>query len=110
MKLLFDENLSFRLVAALATEFPQSAHVRDVGLARSSDEEVWKYAAEFGFVVVSKDADFEQRALLRGSPPKIVWLRVGNCATAAVESLLRRRHSEILAFAAESSASFLALS
>jgi predicted nuclease of predicted toxin-antitoxin system len=110
MKLLYDENLSPRLVGLLAAEFPGSQHVRDVGLAAAPDPTVWAYAAAQGLVIVSKDADFQHRALLLGHPPKVVWLRLGNCATAVVASLLRARHADLLAFEADPLASLLALS
>jgi predicted nuclease of predicted toxin-antitoxin system len=110
MKLLFDENLSHRLVAQLSAEFPGSAHVRDAGLASAADPDVWAHAAANGFVIVSKDTDFQQRALLFGHPPKVIWVRLGNCATAAVTALLRSRLADIQAFEADPVASFLALS
>jgi len=110
MKLLFDQNLSHRLVGQLAGEFPGSAHVRDAGLAAAPDPDVWAYAAANGFAIVSKDTDFQHRALLYGSPPKVIWIRLGNCSTAAVANLLRSRLADILAFEADPSASFLALS
>lgn len=110
MKLLFDQNLSHRLVAQLAAEFPGSAHVRDANLASSPDPDVWAYAAANGFVIVSKDTDFQQRALLYGHPPKVIWVRLGNCSTAAVAALLRSRLADIEAFEADPTASFLALS
>ena len=72
--MLFDENLSFRLVAQLADLFPDSTHVRDVGLASASDDDVWSYATAHGFTIVSKDADFHQRSFLEASPPKVIWL------------------------------------
>lgn len=109
MKLLFDQNLSHRLVGQLAAEFPGSAHVRDVGLAASPDSDVWAHAAAHGFMIVSKDTDFQQRALLYGHPPKVIWVRLGNCSTAAVANLLRSRSADITAFAADPVASFLAL-
>jgi predicted nuclease of predicted toxin-antitoxin system len=110
MKLLFDQNLSHRLVGQLAAEFPGSAHVRDAGLAAASDPDVWAYAAANGFIIVSKDADFQHRALLHGHPPKVIWVRLGNCSTAAVAVLLRSRLADIQAFEADAVASFLALS
>jgi predicted nuclease of predicted toxin-antitoxin system len=110
MKLLFDQNLSHRLVGQLATEFPGSAHVRDVGLAAAPDQDVWSHAATSGFVIVSKDVDFQQRALLYGHPPKVIWVRLGNCSTGAVAALLRWRIADIQAFAADPIASFLVLS
>src|SRR5262245_57457912 len=110
MKLLFDQNLSHRLVARLAAEFPGPTHVRDVGLTAAPDPTPWQYAAQQGFIIVSKDNDFQQRALLYGHPPKVIWVRLGNCWTAAVEQLLRDRLADIRAFEAVGSASFLALS
>lgn len=110
MKLLFDQNLSPRLVGQLAAEFPGSTHVRDVGLAAAPDPAVWAFAAANGFVIVSKDTDFQQRAILLGHPPKVVWVRLGNCPTAAVTNLLRTRLADLLAFEVDPVASFLALS
>lgn len=74
MKLLFDENLSPKLPLLFASSFPDSAHVRECGLLGRADDAVWKYAREYDFTVVSKDSDFQQRSLLYGSPPKLVWL------------------------------------
>jgi predicted nuclease of predicted toxin-antitoxin system len=110
MRLLFDQNLSHRLVAQLAAEFPGSAHVRDAGLAAAPDADVWAYATANGLVLVSKDTDFQQRALLYGHPPKVIWVRSGNGPTSAVAALLRSRLADIAAFEADSAASFLALS
>lgn len=110
MKLLFDQNLSTRLVRLLAAEFPGSQHVRDAGLAAAPDPAVWTHAAAQGLVIVSKDSDFQHRALLLGHPPKVVWIRLGNCSTAAVAGLLRSRQADLLAFEADPTASLLALS
>ncbi len=110
MKLLFDQNLSHRLVNLLAVEFPGSQHVRDVEMAAASDPLIWKYAAESGFLIVSKDTDFQQRAVLLGFPPKVVWVRLGNCATQDVVEHLLDHLADIIAFEADPRASFLALS
>jgi predicted nuclease of predicted toxin-antitoxin system len=88
MKLLFDQNLSPRLPARLAELFPDSVHVRTVGLARADDSEVWEFARSEDFVIVSKDGDFRQRSFLYGHPPKVLWLRAGNCSTRQVEALI----------------------
>lgn len=109
MTLLLDQNLSPRLVPALADLFPGSAHVRDVGLAAASDDEVWRYAAEHGFTIVSKDAEFHQRSFLFGHPPKVVWIRRGNCSTRDLETLLRERRDELVAFEQDPEGSFLSL-
>lgn len=110
VKLLFDQNLSHRLVALLAEHYPASVHVRNVGLSAADDQVVWSFAAQNGFTIVSKDSDFQQRAFLYGHPPKIIWVRLGNCTTAAVTALLRARYDDVLAFEADPTAAFLVLS
>jgi predicted nuclease of predicted toxin-antitoxin system len=109
MKLLFDHNLSYRLVPALASLYPGSMHVRDVGMTTADDEEIWNFARQQGLAIASKDTDFYQRSMLFGHPPKVVWIRLGNCTTAQVEALLRIRHTDLLAFDQDADASFLAL-
>lgn len=109
MKLLFDENVSPRLVAALSDEFPGSVHVRDLGMARASDAAIWAYARDHGLTILSKDSDFHQVSFLRGPPPKVIWIRRGNCSTGDIEALVRSNRSEILAFGADGEAAFLAL-
>lgn len=110
MKLLFDENLSPKLARHLADMFPGSTHVRDVGLKTSDDPLVWNYAQKNDFVIVSKDADMHDRSLLLGYPPKVIWVRLGNCSTTDVENLLRREFAAIKRFYEDGYASFLALS
>jgi predicted nuclease of predicted toxin-antitoxin system len=93
--LLFDQNLSFRLVELLFDCYPGSAHVRDVGLAHADDAVVWTYAADHGLTLVSKDSDFHQRSLVEGPPPKVVWIQVGNCPTTDIERILRHHRKDI---------------
>jgi predicted nuclease of predicted toxin-antitoxin system len=78
VKLLFDENLSPRLAKDLEALFPGSQHADHVGLHGCSDEAVWEHARLQGFTIVSKDNDFRQRSFLKGAPPKVIWLSVGN--------------------------------
>jgi predicted nuclease of predicted toxin-antitoxin system len=77
MKLLFDENLSPKLVNLLADIFPDSVHVDRVGLGGKTDDEVWCYAKANGFILVSKDSDFYDKNLLYGHPPKVIWIKRG---------------------------------
>jgi predicted nuclease of predicted toxin-antitoxin system len=98
VKLLFDENLSFRLIAALEDLWPGSTHVDTVGLQGASDEAIWQFAQEQAFVLVSKDDDFRNLALVRGAPPKVVWLDVGNASTSEITKILRRSALELKAF------------
>jgi predicted nuclease of predicted toxin-antitoxin system len=93
----------------LAAEFPGSKHARDFGLTRTPHPAVWSFAASQGFLIVSKDVNFQQRALLMGHPPKVIWVRLGNCRTTAVAALLRQHHAALLEFEADPSASFIAL-
>jgi predicted nuclease of predicted toxin-antitoxin system len=109
VKLLLDQNLSPRLARTLAAIFPDTTHVRDVGLQAADDDTVWAYAAEHGFVIVSKDADFHQRSFVLGPPPKVVWIRRGNCSTAEIEEILRTRQADLLAFELDEHGAFLAL-
>lgn len=91
MKLLFDANLSPRIVARLAGVFPDSIHVFDTGLARyASDETIWEYARANGFTIVTADADFLALASSRGAPPKVVRIENCNYRTSRLEELLRR--------------------
>lgn len=109
MKLLFDQNLSRRLVTQLANEFPDSAHVATVGLDTATDREIWDHAAEHDYVIASKDSDFRQLAFLHGPPPKALWLRVGNASTPTIANLLRTHADDIKAFAQSEAEALLVL-
>jgi predicted nuclease of predicted toxin-antitoxin system len=93
----------------LAAEYPQSIHVRDVGLSTADDQEVWEYAAARGFAIVSKDTDFQSRALLYGHPPKVVWIQRGSLTTTDVATLLRAHHEDVMAFEADADSAVLVL-
>nr|WP_290228266.1 DUF5615 family PIN-like protein [Trichocoleus desertorum] len=88
MKLLFDQNLSRKLVTRLANIFPDSSHVQFHDLAEKTDTEIWEFAKANNFCIVTQDADFAERSRLYGSPPKVVWLRCGNAPTYQIEALL----------------------
>ncbi|HEX4185915.1 MAG TPA: DUF5615 family PIN-like protein [Stellaceae bacterium] len=107
--LLFDENLAARLVAELAILYPGCTHVGDQGLAGGSDRAIWQHARDHGLIVVSKDEDFQRLSVLYGAPPKVIWIRLGNCSTADIARLLSERRNEIGRFAADEEAAFLAL-
>ena len=109
MKLLFDQNLSPRLVSRLADIFPASQHVEDAGLGTASDDTIWDYARTHDLAVVSKDEDYSHLSVMRGCPPKVLWLLLGNCTTAQVESLLRKHQTDIMAFESDPNVGVLAL-
>ena len=95
MKLLFDQNLSPRLVGRLSDIFPSSEHVDRVGLGSVPDRAVWDYAAQNDYLIVSKDVDFSDMSVLLGAPPKVIWIQLGNCSTAEIEQLLRTHFNTI---------------
>lgn len=108
-RLLLDQNISPRLGRLISDVFRACVHVRDVGLATASDAEVWEFAAAAGLTIVSKDADFLQRGFLYGPPPKFVWIRLGNCSTNEIASLLREHADRLAAFHDDPVATVLAL-
>lgn len=96
MKLLLDENLSRRIVPFLQADSPGSSQVALEGLQQAEDAAIWQYAKAKGFVIVSKDSDFQEMSVLRGAPPKVIWLRSSNTSKAGVISLLMSRKDQIL--------------
>jgi len=110
MKLLFDQNLSPKLVGRLADVFPGSSHVQTEGLDCADDRQVWKHSRLNGFAIVTKDEDYNNLSVLLGSPPKVIWLQLGNCTTAQVEAVFRARLADIEAFEKDSSVGTLILS
>jgi predicted nuclease of predicted toxin-antitoxin system len=109
VKLLLDQNLSHRLAPTLGRRFPGSRHVKEVGLDGASDESIWRYARLHGFTVITKDADFMHRSLVRGFPPKIIQLQVGNASTDQLAALIRARTALISRFLKDRSESLLIL-
>lgn len=110
MKLLFDENLSPKLVDILSADYPDSAHVRTLGLLGVDDQRIWDYSRKHGFAIVSKDTDFRERSFVEGFPPKIIWLDVGNAGTSAIAELLQRERELVETFDQQDESSFLILS
>jgi predicted nuclease of predicted toxin-antitoxin system len=109
VRLLFDHNLSPRLVDELRDTFPDASHVVSIGLDRALDQQVWQYAKEHDYTLVSKDADFNHLVTLLGFPPKVVWLRIGNCTTAQAEQALRANAQTIRSFVENPAAGFLSI-
>ena len=109
MKLLLDQNLSWRLVSELQELFPGSRHVREAGMDRADDVVVWEHAKREGFMILSKDSDFQQRSLLYGAPPQCIWLRIGNCSTTEIAKLIRKHAADIREFANRAVETYLVL-
>jgi predicted nuclease of predicted toxin-antitoxin system len=108
VRLLFDEQLS-ELVRLLADVFPDCLHVRLLGVSGAADPAVWQLALEHDCLLVTKDEDFHRLSVLRGAPPKVIWVRLGNCATEDIARLLRQRADDIRRFEAEGQETFLEL-
>lgn len=109
MKLLFDENLAPSLALRLADIFPQSEHVDRIGLGATQDREVWEYARKHHYTLVSKDSDFHELSLLYGAPPKVVWIRRGNCTTRQIELILRNKLEDIRSLADNTESTYLVI-
>jgi predicted nuclease of predicted toxin-antitoxin system len=109
VKLLLDENLSDRLIPQILDLYPDSTHVKSHNLTHSEDGRVWEFAKTNDYVIVSKDADFHQMSLVFGHPPKVVFLRVGNCATSRILQVLRANRDLLNAFGSDEKSSVLVL-
>jgi predicted nuclease of predicted toxin-antitoxin system len=107
MKLLFDHNLSHKLCHRLLDLFPDSVQTRMLSFGAAPDQTIWEHAKTNGFIVVTLDKDFSDIALLRGAPPKIIWMRSGNSTVAEIEILIRSNFAEIEKFSLQSDASVL---
>ena len=97
-KLLFDNNISHRVIARIADIFPNSNHVMLENLDEVSDTKVWMFARSHSYTIVTKDSDFNDMAIHKGTPPKIIWIKVGNCKVAEIENILRVNEVAIKAF------------
>jgi predicted nuclease of predicted toxin-antitoxin system len=109
MKLLFDHNLSPRLANRLADLFPESTHLYALGMDQTDDREVWNYAQTNDFTIVTRDSDYNELLVLRGFPPKVIWIRRGNCSTNEIETILRSHLIDIQTLASEATLGILTL-
>lgn len=109
MKLLFDANLSHKLVDRLEDVFPESTHVRATELKTQSDRAIWNFAKDRGLTIVTLDEDFFDLSCYCGPPPKVIWMRVGNQSTRVHEAMLREQIKTIFAFANDPSSGCLEL-
>lgn len=94
---LFDQNISFRVVNQLSDCFPECKHVSDVGLMGSKDSDIWTFARKNSYVVTF-DSDFYEISLMNGIPPKIIWLKTGNLMSKEIIALLKMNTEIILEF------------
>ncbi len=109
MKLLFDHNLLPRLIDRLKDIYPNTSHVLLIGMDQASDNAIWLYAKTNGYIIVTKDSDFNDLNILHGFPPKVIWLQVGNCTTSDIEKLLRNYYEVISEFESDQQSGILLL-
>ena len=107
MKLLLDQNLSYRLLAGLESTFPGSSQIHRLGMEHVDDTVIWQFARENGFAIVTKDSDFYERSLVHGYPPQVIWLKCGNVSTRESREILLRSAEAISLFLREGKAACL---
>ena len=107
MKLLLDQNISYRIVKRITSTYPGSEQVRRLGLENKTDREIWNFAKNENFTIVTFDSDFYDMSILQGHPPKVIWLKVGNSTTQNLESILIEKSNQIIAFIEDSEISCL---
>jgi predicted nuclease of predicted toxin-antitoxin system len=110
LSLLLDENLSEKLLPLLFDRFPNSRHVRLIGLGGADELVIWDRARLDGDLLVTKDDDFLRLSMSRGFPPKVICLAIGNVSNAATAFLLVNHAADIEAFSSHPEAGFLLLS
>jgi len=108
-KLLFDQNISYRIVKQLKSDFSECKHISNVGLSDEEDQEIWYYAKKNDFTIVTYDSDFYEISLMRGHPPKVIWIRLGNLPTKLLSNLILKNKSFINSFLNDNSTAFLEL-
>jgi predicted nuclease of predicted toxin-antitoxin system len=107
LKLLLDQNLSYRLLAGLEAAFPGSSQIHRLRMEHADDGVIWQFARENDFAIVTKDSDFYERSLVHGFPPQVVWLKCGNLSTRQLEAILQRSTETIASFLEERKAACL---
>jgi predicted nuclease of predicted toxin-antitoxin system len=102
MKLLFDQNISFRITKLISDKFPEAKHLSELGLADSTDMAIWEFARSNSYTIVTFDSDYYDLSIIKGCPPKIIWLRIGNASTARIAEVIIEDFELIHAFLTDS--------
>lgn len=98
MKLLFDQNISYRIITKIIDKFPKSKHVSSFKLNDSEDIDIWEFARKENYVIVTFDSDYYDISLINGCPPKVIWLRTGNLSTNDLATLILANSEMIISF------------
>lgn len=88
MKILFDQNISFRIISKIKHLYPEAKQIRELGLENLSDMEIWNFANKNQYTIITFDSDFFDISNIKGHPPKVIWLKTGNCTTNNVKEIL----------------------
>jgi predicted nuclease of predicted toxin-antitoxin system len=108
-KLLFDNNISHRIVNKIVDIFPNSTHVMLEKLDEEIDIKIWQFAYQNNYTIVTKDSDFNYLAIHKNSPPKIIWIKQGNCKVSQIEKILKDESKNIKSFIDDANNSILEL-
>ena len=98
MRLLFDQNISYRIMKVLPEKYSGSSHVKQENLINASDKQIWDFAKTNEYTIVTQDSDFNDLNILNGFPPKIIWIRTGNIKTVALMNILIEYNKELESF------------
>jgi predicted nuclease of predicted toxin-antitoxin system len=98
MRLLFDQNISHRILPHLNEVFSGSTTVKGEGMINAPDLELWEFAKRQNLIIVTQDSDFNDLTSLHGFPPKVIWIRVGNLKTHQIADMLTENISESKSF------------
>ena len=98
MKLLFDQNISFKILKVFPSQYQDSSHVRQEGLINALDKQIWEFAKLHDYAIVTQDSDFNDLNVLYGFPPKIIWVRTGNLKTLALLNILINYSEDLIKF------------
>ncbi len=105
MKILLDQNISFKLKYSFAIFFKEVRHVSDFSLQNSNDIDIWNFAERNGYAILTYDADYFDLSIINGHPPKVIWVRVGNLSTKQLTDILQEQINEIIYFLNDESTS-----
>ncbi len=103
MRLLFDQNISHKILKLLPEQFAGSTSVKNEGLINYTDRHIWEFSKEHEYIIVTQDSDFNDLNLLYGFPPKIIWIRTGNLRTQSILRILIDYFDEIEKFIVDES-------
>jgi predicted nuclease of predicted toxin-antitoxin system len=99
MKVLIDQNISYRIVPQIESLFDFLTHVKFLGWIDWNDHDIFMTARDQKYdAVITLDEDFNKLLLQHGTPPKIIWIKTGNCSTSKLVEVITTHGQIILDF------------